>query len=383
MGVKAGPRLVVFFSIGTTVQHWLDRGLFDRETAYLKLLGKSMARVVLLTYDASKLPAEVEARMAPLEVTPSRGRIHFRLYSVVAPILRWRDLAQCDLYRTTQTSGAVPAVIACAIYRKPLIYRCGYVRSLFYAYSGAGAVRILASRGLEAVAVRLAARVFTATEDDAAYLQRISGVGPERFVLVRNPVDIQRFRPRPEPLPWRGQILYVGRLHRQKNLEALVDAIVQRPDLHLKIVGDGPLRSALERRATTTNIEFLGALDNNAVPDMLRQCDVFVLPSHYEGNPKSLLEAMASGCAIIGSNSPGIRNLIADQHSGLLCDGTAAAITRSVDRYRDEPELRIACGASARCYIEEHYDARSVAAIEVAEFHKVLAERSRSPRIRT
>ena len=116
---------------------------------------------------------------------------------------------------------------------------------------------------------------------------------------------------------------YVGRLDPIKNVDGLIRGFVQaasidRKHLSLVILGDGPDRARLEELAGTQNVPIIFKGFTNNVPDELLKIDVFVLPSFSEGCPLSLLEAMASGKAIIASNLPTIREIVRQNKEAIL-----------------------------------------------------------------
>ncbi|MBI4142918.1 glycosyltransferase family 4 protein [Candidatus Uhrbacteria bacterium] len=140
-------------------------------------------------------------------------------------------------------------------------------------------------------------------------------------------------------------VLSVGRLHAQKNLTTLIDAIAMlSDDVVLLLVGDGPERVALERhrvsRGVARRVRFVGAVED--VLPYYHAADVFVIASRSEGMPNSVLEAMGCGLPIIGSNIAPVRALIRPDVEGTLVDpddvgGFAraiAAITAGVDDAR-------------------------------------------------
>src|SRR3546814_4760578 len=92
------------------------------------------------------------------------------------------------------------------------------------------------------------------------------------------------------------------------------------------MVGDGDLRATAEREAARRGVKarLHGNLPHQNLPEMINAGRIFVLPSSYEGHPKTLLEAMACGAAVIGTDVPGIREVIEDGRTGLLCAPTAA-----------------------------------------------------------
>ena len=137
------------------------------------------------------------------------------------------------------------------------------------------------------------------------------------------------------PLAGRPLILAAGRLVPEKNLETLIRALAivfDRHDAHAVFLGDGPLRSRI-----TALLEHHGIADRVSlrgyVPNLLawmKRADAFVSLSQFEGNPNTVLEAMACGCPLVVSNIPAHQELI-DSTSGWLvaqqsAEETSAAI---------------------------------------------------------
>ncbi|MFH1145267.1 MAG: glycosyltransferase family 4 protein, partial [Candidatus Eisenbacteria bacterium] len=149
---------------------------------------------------------------------------------------------------------------------------------------------------------------------------------PGRYRIVPNGVDVSRFARPVSAGPPHGQgspgraaarILYVGRLDARKGLEVLLEAFQalsceaapsRRP--HLILVGDGPQRPALERRAAALRlpVTFAGAVARERLPAFYRDADLFVAPSTGgESFGITLVEAMAAGLPIVGADLRGYR----------------------------------------------------------------------------
>lgn len=170
-------------------------------------------------------------------------------------------------------------------------------------------------------------------------------VAPSRFImrehvawgLRRSKVyHIPNFTNLSSPAPTRkpGQgFLYVGRLSREKGVDVLVDAARLRPHVQFTIAGDGELREELAA-AAPPNVCFLGHVHRDVVPDLLAACRALVVPSvWYENCSLSILEALAAGVPVIGSDIGGIPEQVADGETGLSVEpGDPGSLAEAIDR---------------------------------------------------
>lgn len=149
-------------------------------------------------------------------------------------------------------------------------------------------------------------------------------------------------------------IVCVGRLTRQKGYDILLTAFAevarQRPDWNLIIFGDGEERQNLERQRDVLGLKdrasFAGITD--APLERLAEGGIFAMPSRYEGFPIVLLEAMACGLPCVSFDCPGPDALLVNKVNGLLCaPGDTQALSRSILRLIDDPDLRVRFGKAA------------------------------------
>lgn len=189
---------------------------------------------------------------------------------------------------------------------------------------------------------------------------RVTELAPTaRTVLVRMGADLTRYRPqtrdRAAGAPLR--VLFVGRLVPDKAPEDLVAALAGRPDVELVIAGDGPLRATL----TAPGVRLLGPVSQEQLPDWYDWADVLALPSRAEGLPVVLMEALATGLAVVTTPVAGIPELVEDDVTGLLVPpGDRAALAAAIDRLRD-PALRQRLGAAGRSRVLTDHDADTAA----------------------
>jgi glycosyltransferase involved in cell wall biosynthesis len=154
----------------------------------------------------------------------------------------------------------------------------------------------------------------------------------------------------------RPAIVALGRLSHEKGMDLLVEAFAriapEHPDWSLRIFGEGPERSTLESLAETLGVGGRTCLAG-WTPDpiaALRDADVFVLPSRYEGFPNALLEAMAVGLPCISFDcDSGPREIITSAVDGLLVPaGDTAALARALEQVLVDTALRGRLGSAAR-----------------------------------
>lgn len=169
---------------------------------------------------------------------------------------------------------------------------------------------------------------------------REAGVPEDAIVEIPNGVEMKSASAEPG-LHDPARLVYVGRLHPQKGVDAAIRAVAlvrsesRAPAVNFRLVGDGPDRRGLEQLVdqlgVSDSVQFLGIRDD--VSAKLEESDVFVLTSRAEGLSNALLEAMAAGLPVIVSNVPGNNDVVVDGENGILVDpedpeDIAAALTR-------------------------------------------------------
>lgn len=239
-------------------------------------------------------------------------------------------------------------------------------------------------------------------EPRARYFQRFalsSGIVPvavsgEVALSLKHIYGIQKCRVIPNGIPteyyahphasrsnWRtkegfqeDQVLFVcvARFAPQKNHAVLLKAFAQgpaaNPNAHLVLIGEGILRKVLEEQARGLGIfgrvSFLGLRTD--IPDVLGAMDVFVLSSDWEGNPLSVMEAMASGLPIISTAVGGVPDLLANGREGFLVPrGNAEGFSNRMKLLLLSPEMRRSLGIAAARRAHENFDvSRMVRAYE-------------------
>ena len=211
--------------------------------------------------------------------------------------------------------------------------------------------------------------LFLAVSDALRTRAIAAGFPAERTRTHYVGVDPKRFSPGSAPEP--GLVLHVGRLVEKKGTGVLIEAFAAvretTPDARLAIVGDGPLRAALERRSEALGqgaaVSFLGALAPDDVLGWLRRAWVIAVPSvtaadgDAEGLPTALVEAAACGLPAVATRHSGIPEAVAGGESGLLVpERDAGALARALAALLSSAETRRRMGAQARALAADRFD---------------------------
>jgi len=212
---------------------------------------------------------------------------------------------------------------------------------------------------------------FVVCISDFARSQLMGLVGPEQWPKLRViycGVDTPALEPHEDGRDRAGgplRVVCVGRLVPAKGqmvlLEALAELAARGHEARLELIGDGPMREALERATRDLGVEehvvLLGALGHPEVIERLRGADILCLPSFAEGVPIALMEAMALGLPVLTTRVMGIPELVEDGASGLLvAPGNRDELASALQRLIEDDGLRRALGRAARERVVAEFD---------------------------
>jgi glycosyltransferase involved in cell wall biosynthesis len=229
---------------------------------------------------------------------------------------------------------------------------------------------------------RLVDRYVAVSHAVAAQLRSPYGVPGGKVVVVPNGIPLPNGVPAPRPRAdlTRGRggpvVLTAARLDWQKGHEYLLRAAERVPEATFVLAGDGPLRARLSELAGSLGVAdrvlFLGHRDD--IPALLASCDVFVLPSLYEGLPLSLLEAMASGRPAIATDVAGSNEVVRHAESGLLVPpADPPALADAIRRMLGDPGAAERLASAGRARVEREFSVeRMVRGVE-GVYEQVLA----------
>ena len=189
--------------------------------------------------------------------------------------------------------------------------------------------------------------------------------------VLYNGVDLERFSPDPSVKRESDYILSVGRFVEKKGISRLIRALALLRDqgrrFRCELVGDGPLRSAIEREVRRLGLEalvtFAGSRPQEELPDRYRRATLLAMPAvlardgDRDALPTVLLEATACGLPAVASRLSGIPEIIEHETTGLLVEpDDPAELARAIERLLADPPLRDRLGAAARAKAVRLFD---------------------------
>ena len=140
-------------------------------------------------------------------------------------------------------------------------------------------------------------------------------------VQIPNAIDLNII-PKKSTRQFENQIIFAGRLSKEKGVETLLETALQLPDnYHLLIAGSGPLEGKIrDLAAKKTNVHYLGYQSKSNVLSLIHSSDLLIQPSLAEGMSSTLLEAMGCGTCILASNIEGISEIVENEKTGVLVE---------------------------------------------------------------
>ncbi|MEO7556215.1 MAG: glycosyltransferase [Acidimicrobiales bacterium] len=228
---------------------------------------------------------------------------------------------------------------------------------------------------IERLLGRVTARVVAVSPSEAELVRASRIIAADHIAIIANGIGPDHATPGPDlralfGIPTGAQLVgTIARLVAQKAPERFVavaaDVLAARPDSHVVLIGDGPLRSLVTGSKAlapvSARFHHLPALDDAA--GVIDQLDVFVLTSRFEGAPYAVMEAMRAAVPVVLTDVVGSRDLVVDGDSGILVtEHDTTAMARAVIALLDDPARIAGLGAAGRRRVAARYAAPNMGA---------------------
>jgi glycosyltransferase involved in cell wall biosynthesis len=246
----------------------------------------------------------------------------------------------------------------------------------------------------EGALARITTHTLSQTAEDARLMVARGFIAPHRISVIGNGIDTRRFSRQADRVSWerrlglrsgRFRVAAVGRLVKDKGFADLLEAFARLhgfdPDTELLLIGGNidqdispvyqDFLAQAHKAGVAAAITITGMV--REVEKYLSTCDVFVLPSHREGMPRALLEAMSNELPVIATAIRGCREIIEDGTNGLLYPpGDVDRLTGLLRLLHRQPHLRATFGIEARSAAVDRFDERQYVARQVDVIGQLL-----------
>ncbi|HEY6335645.1 MAG TPA: glycosyltransferase family 4 protein [Alphaproteobacteria bacterium] len=363
-------------AVDFTLYHFLTRLMLGLEDAGHEVVGVCSDGPYLAKVRALGL------RVVPVAISRSFSVLkHLRTYRRLVELFRREDF---DLVHVHTPAAALIGRLAAW---RVGVSRIVYTGHGFYFHDDMPWWKRAPFIALEWLGGRVTDVLFTQAEEDAAAARRFGLCAGGVIAAIGNGVDPVLFHPPSLPAERAATrstldtsedaavVLVVGRLVAEKGYLELFEAMRQ-VDAVLWVVGDrlpsdhaSPIDQALEALArdpaSSRRLRLLGYRDD--VPALMRAADIFTLPSHREGMPRSIIEAMCTGLPVVATDIRGSREEVVQGETGALVRRRDAnALAAALNRLVADPALRARQGAAGRARALELYDEDKVVSRQIA-----------------
>jgi glycosyltransferase involved in cell wall biosynthesis len=241
-----------------------------------------------------------------------------------------------------------------------------------YAFTGGREFKRLLSKAAATFLYRLALdrsdEIVFQNPDDEALFRKLGLIAREcrTRMVAGSGIDLDHYAP--APLPRKPAFLMIARLLKDKGIREFAEAAkwlkADHPEVPIALVGrldpspDSLTKAELDA-LIACGIDFKGELSD--VRPAIAECSIYVLPSYREGTPRSVLEAMAMGRAIVTTDAPGCRQTVTDGENGLLVKPRdATSLHDAMERFVREPGLAERMGPASRRLAERRFNVNQV-----------------------
>lgn len=352
---KTTKELIVVYDLFNSFSRTQSAGYLSQIADMINFYSNNFDKVYTITYDnkihnifnKNVLQKPTVGNFKTDNLAFSRLK-HFFFSGLYLP----KDPKYVELVNTTTI---VPAIICKLKGRRLFLYHRWSLRRMLKEFGAPYSFLYYPAYLLDILAFKLADTI--AVANPTLGLDAIKYSSHKKIFLLPNYVDTELFKPN-GAYKVNKLLIMVCRLHPQKNIPMLLEVMRYLPEFNLQIIGDGPLKDELIKLKNTNNlnnVQFIGTVPFESLPSYLNKAEAFIFPTLIEGHPKTLIEAMACGLPCICSNVEGIKEMIINGETGILCDLDVQSIKNAILNLFDDRANMKCIGENAVKYVQENY----------------------------
>lgn len=321
-------KIAVFTTYNNSLLTWSQTGTLERELKIFDFLNeKYNLKVIFVTY-GDKKDFKVLENYKKFEVFPIYSKykkfdnkfLGF-IQSFFILFLLKKELKNINIVYQNQLLGSWVSILFSFIIKKPIYIRTGYDMYKFSIKEKKSFIKIIFYKLIRFFSLKFCSLYSVSNESDLKELSLKYKQHKNKLVLRPNWAEYT------SKVPFENRssnkFLTVGRLVEQKNFELLLYELQKFVDyVELDVVGEGPELNKLLNlsKELKVKVNFLGKMNNKDLLQIYQNYKFFFSSAKFEGNPKTVLEAMGSGCVVFASDIPSHRELINHSFNGYIYD---------------------------------------------------------------
>jgi glycosyltransferase involved in cell wall biosynthesis len=353
-------KIGIFFTFDYSLETLDSSGLLERELAIYSFLSRKYGiRFTLFTYgnanDYQLMPEIPGIEIFPMYEHVKRNNNKYLrvIKSIAIPILIKKEIKKQDFLHQHQLTGFWVPFICKLFYKIPIYTRTGY-DTYNFSIKQKNSVGIKSFFKLLTFLALRFSNIYTVTsKEDFLFLKSKFKINKTVLLIRPNWVDYKSNNVGSIS----DRILCVGRLVDQKNYPLLLREFSNNiNNLTLDIVGSGPLENVILELAEELNVKInlLGVMSHDELSKLYAKYRFFITSSTFEGNPKSVLEAMGSGCVVIASKIPAHEEIITHMKDGILFDIEKPELKHLFSELKANPEVVLSISKNAINRVENN-----------------------------
>ena len=337
----------VFLTYDYSLETWEKNGTLNRELKIFKEIAKSEnIKFKFISYDKGFVLNSPDLQQYIEIISIYKNLKYFNnkylrfIYSFFIPFKIKEEVEKSDLIFQNQLDGSWISMITKKLTKKPLMIRTGYDAYQFSINENKNKLFIYFYRALTKLSLKYSDLYTVTSLSDKNFLE--NSFKNAKVKITRNWTGLTKENT--ENKRYSNKILCVGRLVEQKNYIFLINSLSKyQKSISIDIVGEGPEKNKIKNLSKGKNVEvnFLGKINHDNLSEIYQKYKLYAIPSNFEGNPKTLLEAMGNGCIVLASNIENHSEIIDNSINGFLFDLTEKDFIETLDKFYSLNNLEV------------------------------------------
>ena len=328
------PKIGLCLTNNISLSDWQKAGHFSREKIYMNLFLKNKYKYSIISYGGDEdksieFDLDKSIKIIPLykQIKKISNKYFNNFFHIFRILKNYENFRNIDLLKSNQLFGSHIAILIGFIFQKKVIVRIGYepTLSLKNDLSIPPALRnkslsnnfFLKLYFLGLFSYQFSNHIICTSKEQKLFISQRYFIRKRKITVIPNWINTNIFKPN-KKIKDKVGILFVGRFENVKNPKLLLKSM-HGINEKVTMVGNGSLKEKLKILAKkySVELEIIDSLPNIELVSYYQKCKLYVHTSFYEGNPKTILEAMACGCCVIAKDVTGVRELI-NNNNGVL-----------------------------------------------------------------